>query len=187
LVNEPFPDSGRDTLTAWNCWRDGTNPNTCPFGTGGLTYNVAGMQELINTVRGTGARNVIMLGGIQYAATLDHWMEYVPGDPAHELAASWHLYNFSYCKQISCWGAQGLPVMRVYPVITGEIGENSTGGDFVLRLMDFLDHPASNLPPQNYLAWAWNTDQTVFDLITSYSGAPTIPYGVEYQQHLLGQ
>ena len=186
LFNEPFPDHDSDTLTAWHCWRDGTNAQTCPPGTAGLTYKAAGMQELVTTVRATGADNVIMLGGIQYAATLDRWMNFAPTDPAHELAASWHLYNFSYCNQPSCWSAEGLPVMRSYPVITGEMGENDTGGNFVLSLMSFLDHPAANLPPQSYLAWTWNTDQTVFDLITSYSGTATSPYGVDFQQHVLG-
>jgi endoglucanase len=185
LFNEPFPDRDRDTLAAWNCWRDGTNAHTCPLGTAGLNYNAAGMQELVTTVRSTGATNVIMLGGIQYAATLDRWMNFAPSDPAHNLAASWHLYNFSYCNQPTCWGAQGLQVMRYYPVITGEMGENRSGGNFMLSLMNFLDHPAAGLLPQSYLAWTWNTDQTVFDLISNYSGAPTSPYGVEYRQHLL--
>lgn len=185
LFNEPFPDSNRDTLAAWNCWRDGTNARTCPYGTAGLSYNAAGMQELVDTVRSTGATNVIMLGGIQYAATLDRWTNFAPSDPAHNLAASWHLYNFSSCNQPACWSMQGTPVMRYYPVITGEMGENSAGGNFVLSLMSFLDHPAADLPPQSYLAWTWNTDQTVFDLISSYSGAPTSPYGMEYRQHLL--
>jgi endoglucanase len=184
LFNEPFPDNNRDTLTAWRCWRDGTNAHTCPAGTAGLAYNAAGMQELVTAIRSAGAKNVIMLGGIQYASTLDRWVDFAPRDPAHEMAASWHLYNFSYCNQPSCWSVEGPPVMRLYPVITGEIGQNSPGSNFVLRLMSFLDRPAANLPPQSYLAWVWNTDQTVFDLIASYSGMPTVPYGEEYRQHL---
>lgn len=187
LFNEPFPDNDGDTTSAWNCWRNGTNASTCPFGTAGLSYNAAGMQELVTAVRATGATNVIMLGGIQYSSTLDRWMQFAPSDPAHELAVSWHLYNFSHCNLPSCWNTEGPPVMQFYPVISGEIGENGQGGQFIVNLMAFLDHPGSNLPPQSYLAWTWNTDQTVFDLITSYNGAPSVPYGVEFQQHVMAE
>jgi endoglucanase len=187
LFNEPYPDGNRDTLTAWSCWRDGTNARTCPPGTTGVVSNAAGMQELVSAVRSAGATNVIILGGIQYASTMDRWPIFAPSDPAHELAVSWHLYNFSGCNVVSCWSAQGRPIMRSYPVILGEIGENGSGGDFITRLMTFLDHPGPGLPPQNCLAWAWNTDQTVYDLIDSYQGHPTTPYGVQFRQHVLGE
>lgn len=185
LFNEPFPDNNQDTLTAWQCWRYGTDPDYCPFGTAGLQYAAAGMQELVNAVRKTGATNVIMLGGIQYSATLDHWIQYKPYDPLQQLAASWHLYNFSGCNQLSCWYAQGLPLMGAYPVITGEIGENDRQGTFIARLMSFLDNPGDGLQPQSYLAWVWNTDQTRFDLIENYNGKPTDGYGKTYMDHLL--
>ncbi len=185
LFNEPFPDNNSDTLTAWQCWKYGTDPNYCPAGTAGLHYDAAGMQELVNTVRNTGATNVIMLGGIQYASMLDGWIQFKPDDPLNQLAAAWHLYNFSSCNLRPCWGSQGLPVMKYYPVITGEIGEDDLGGVFIKRVMNFLDQPGEGLQPQSYLAWVWNTDQTKFDLIENYSGKPTTPYGKTYMDHLL--
>src|SRR4029077_2043461 len=63
LFNEPFPDNNADTPEAWRCWRDG---GTCT----GMSYQAAGMQELVNAVRRAGAKNVIMLGGVQYSAGL---------------------------------------------------------------------------------------------------------------------
>src|SRR6266851_4866853 len=63
LFNEPFPDNNSDTPEAWRCWRDG---GTCR----GMSFQAAGMQELVDSVRATGATNVILLGGIQYAARL---------------------------------------------------------------------------------------------------------------------
>jgi endoglucanase len=184
LFNEPFPDNNSDTLAAWQCWRYGTDPNYCPAGTAGLHYTAAGMQELVNAVRSTGAKNVIMLGGIQYAATLDHWMQFKPFDPLQQLAVSWHLYNFSSCNQPFCWYEQGLPLMKAYPVITGEIGEDDRQGVFIAKLMSFLDQPGDGLQSQSYLAWVWNTDQTKFDLIESYSGEPTSAYGKTFMDHL---
>ena len=124
LFNEPFPDNNHKTTAAWNCWKYGTHPIYCPLGTAGLNYHAAGMQDLVNAVREVGASNVIMVGGIQYAATLDQWKDYVPKDPLKELVASWHPYNNSFCSDFTCWFIEVLPVMKSYPVIAGEIGEN---------------------------------------------------------------
>lgn len=57
LFNEPYPDRATSTTTqAWQCWRDG---GSCP----GIGYEVAGMQDLVDSVRGTGATNLILAGG----------------------------------------------------------------------------------------------------------------------------
>jgi endoglucanase len=185
LFNEPYPDHNSKTVAAWNCWKYGTNPTYCPLGTAGLNYDAAGMQDLVTAVRDVGASNVIMLGGIQYSATLDKWKEFMPKDPLNDLAASWHPYNRSYCSEISCWIIEVLPVMKSYPLIAGEIGENDRGGDFIIQVMNFLDAPAPNLHPQSYLAWTWNTDQQTYALITDYTnGNPTTPYGWVFKQHV---
>jgi len=39
------------------------------------------MQELVNTIRITGANNIIMLGGLQYSNSLVQWLKYKPDDP----------------------------------------------------------------------------------------------------------
>jgi endoglucanase len=185
LFNEPYPDNDRKTTAAWNCWKYGTHPTYCPLGTAGLNYNAAGMQDLVTAVREVEASNIIMLGGIQYASTLDRWKDYLPMDPLNNLVASWHLYNSSYCSDFSCWFLEVLPVVKSYPVIAGEIGENDRDGAFITQVMNFLDAPAKNLKPQSYLAWVWNTDQTIYDLITDYaSGNPTTPYGQVFKDHL---
>ena len=44
---------------AWQCWLNGGS--AC---SPGISYTVAGMQTLVNTVRAAGANNVIMLGGL---------------------------------------------------------------------------------------------------------------------------
>ena len=87
LFNEPYPDNNTDSTAAWACWQSG---GACS----GVSYTAAGMQQLVNVVRATGATNVIMLGGIQYANTLDQWASHAPADPDGHLAASFHNYNF---------------------------------------------------------------------------------------------
>src|SRR6266513_1802257 len=89
LFNEPYPDNNSNTAEAWRCWRDG---GTC----NGMSFQAAGIQELVDSVRSAGATNVIMVGGVQYAATLSSWRANKPTDPFNNRAASWHIYNFSW-------------------------------------------------------------------------------------------
>jgi hypothetical protein len=99
LFNEPYPDRATTTTTqAWQCRRDGGG---CP----GIGYEVAGMQDLVDSVRGTGATNLILVGGIAYSNDLSQWLTYKPTDPAGNLAAAWHVYDFNACADESCWNS----------------------------------------------------------------------------------
>jgi len=176
LFNEPFPQAAKGSTEseAWQCWLHG---GTCV----GISYPVAGMQTLVNAVRGTGASNVIMLGGLAWANDLTQWLAYEPTDPDHDLAASWHSYNFNACRTESCWNSQIAPVAAQVPVIAGEIGENDCADTYISPLMAWLDTGHIN-----YLAWAWNAGFNCSggpSLITDYNGTPTA-YGAGYKSHL---
>ncbi|GAB3167177.1 cellulase family glycosylhydrolase [Amycolatopsis stemonae] len=165
LFNEPYPDRAvPGPAQAWTCWRDGGS--ACS----GIGYPVAGMQALVNAVRATGATNVLMLGGLAYANDLTGWLQYEPNDPAGNLVASWHSYNFNACSSSSCWDSRLAPVAAAVPLVAGEIGENDCASGYVTGLMDWLDrHQAS------YLGWTWNTwnCSTGPALISAYDGTPT--------------
>jgi hypothetical protein len=177
LFGEPHPGSliGSETAS-WQCWRNGGS--ACP----GFQYQAAGMQTLVNTVRATGANNVIMLGGLSFANDLSQWLNYEPKDPDHNLAASWHSYNFNLCSNLSCWTSQVGPVIAKVPLIAGEIGENDCADQYITPLMGWLDSKSAS-----YLAWSWNVNASSCtpgdNLITDYTGTPT-PYGAGYQSHL---
>ena len=168
LFNEPFPDNNSDTPEAWRCWRDG---GTCS----GMSFQAAGMQELVDAVRSTGATNVILLGGVQYSATLSSWVASKPTDPLNNLAASWHVYNFSWCHTQACWDSQAAPAAQQAPLVLGELGQDDGGSAFVSSLMDWMDARQGS-----YLAWVWDVRGQKLDLITSYNGTPT-PYGQTFK------
>lgn len=177
LFNEPYPQDqpGATQAEGWYCWLHG---GRCT----GISYPVAGMQTLVNTVRATGARNVIMLGGLAYANNLSQWLAYEPKDPDHNLVASWHSYNFNPCNNTSCWNSQIAPVIAQVPVIAGEIGENDCADHYIDGLMAWLDARSTS-----YLGWAWNANFSCGpgpSLITSYAGTPTA-YGKGFRSHLL--
>ena len=179
LFNEPYPDRALSTETAaWECWLNGGSACSA-----GISYPVAGMQQMVNAVRSTGANNVLMLGGLAYSNDLTQWLQYEPTDPDHDLAASWHSYNFNTCSSQSCWTSQIAPVIAQVPLIAGEIGENDCSGSYVDPLMSWLDSEGAG-----YLAWTWNDwsggCSSGPTLITDYTGTPTA-YGAAVKAHLL--
>jgi hypothetical protein len=176
LFNEPYPEraDNYNETEGWQCWLNGGS--SCV----GISYTVAGMQSMVNAIRGAGANNVIMLGGLEYANDLTQWLTYEPADPDHNLVASWHSYNFNTCDTQSCWASQIAPVAAVVPVIAGEIGENDCADTYLNSLLPWLDSEKIS-----YLAWTWNNWDCSQGpaLITDYAGDPT-PYGAGYQAHL---
>jgi hypothetical protein len=177
LYNEPYPDNNGDSTAGWTCWRDG---GTCA----GISYPVAGMQTLVNTVRATGATNIIMLGGLQYSNAFSQWLAYKPTDSAGNLVASWHSYNFNLCSTVVCWNEKILPVLQQVPVVAGEIGENDCAHGYIDPLMAWLDSQNTS-----YLAWTWNawgadlcaTGPVLINDATT--GAPNA-YGQGFKDHL---
>jgi endoglucanase len=116
LFNEPF---GNNVYNDWviqtgrNTYTPGTDGNTLlnggayhPFTTQDNTNNnvivpvnetwqVAGMQEVLNTVRAEGATNVVLTAPIGWAGELETWLATRPTDPIGQLGASWHLYGYN--------------------------------------------------------------------------------------------
>jgi endoglucanase len=172
LFNEPYASRATgSTTTGWQCWENG---GTCS----GISYQVAGMQQMVNAVRSTGANNVLMLGGEEYANDLTDWLQYEPTDPDHNLVASFHSYNFNTCSSQSCWTSEVAPVIAQVPVIAGEIGENDCAGSYIDSLTSWLESEDTS-----FLAWAWNADFACSSgpgLITDYTGTPTA-YGAAYK------
>jgi hypothetical protein len=202
LFNEPNVDT-------WDCWANG---GMCAKNHEGNDYNVAGMVDLLKAVRGTGAQNVVILGGLSYAGDVTQWVQTVEGFSGVSLdnvAASMHMYDFNslwtgcpsqfngysstcYSTQTSA-DNQGLSavVAAGYPIIVGETGisayQSSTpfSGAQVQELEAWLNGMLGWLEQngQGYLAWSWNTD-TPPVLVTDYQGSPTPGFGEAYKAHL---
>jgi endoglucanase len=182
LFNEPYPDAANNfsnATAAWTCLRDG---GTCT----GITYQVAGMQSLVNAVRATGAANVIMVAGLTWTNDLSQWLTYKPTDATGNLMASWHTYNFNGCISTACWDSQIATVAAQVPVVAGEIGQNNCNHDYIDQVMAWADTHGVG-----YLAWTWNPwgvcNSQGNVLITDYAGTPTSTFGEGFKAHLLTQ
>jgi hypothetical protein len=169
LYNEPHDVS-------WACVRDGCQVTARE----GMSYQGVGMQQLVNTVRATGATNVIMVGGNQWAGMLDQWIQYKPSDPLNNVAASMHSYPFSACANSTCWNTYVAPVAQQYPIIMGEVGETDGGNTYLPVVVPWL-----NARGISYCAWTWNNDFNGESLVSDYNGTPT-SYGQGYKTQLAG-
>jgi len=172
LYNEP-------RHVSWACWRDGC---VIPASGSAPAYAAAGMATLLSAVRSTGATNVVLLDGIRSASDLSGWRDWAPADPAHAIAAAWHLYGPGGCSA-PCW-QRTADALTGIPVLVTEFGENDCSGGYVEPLMNWLD--ARRI---GYLAWAWDTWPGCRgpSLLTSFAGAPHGPYGSAVRQHLVAR
>ena len=171
LFNEPYASraDNNNSSEGWQCWATGS-PCT------GISYQVAGMQQMVNAVRSTGADNVLMLGGEEYSNDLTGWLQHEPTDPDHNLVASWHSYNNNTCNSQSCWNSQVAPVIAQVPVVAGEIGEGDCAGGYIDALASWLESQHTG-----FLAWTWNAWSGCGPiLITDYNGTPTA-FGAAYK------
>jgi hypothetical protein len=149
-----------------------------------------GFQSLINIVRGTGARNVIQVPGVQYANMLACGPSTSPsrcgflatGVRVHDtlrpaqLMADVDVYPESNpCGSTSCYNATYAPVIAQMPLEAGETGPGKTTGP-VDRFLSWMDGRRSG-----YFAWAWDTWA---GLIRDYNGTPKRPWGSDYRAHI---
>ncbi|MEO9176706.1 MAG: cellulase family glycosylhydrolase [Gaiellales bacterium] len=194
--NEPFsPSLVNDPAhpVSWDCWKLGG----CPLSVvkdsdtpNGSTYTAVGMQTMVDTIRATGARQPIMLGGLGYANDLSQWLAHEPSDPLGQLAASFHVYQGQTCDNQACWDAQVAPVAAQVPVVTGEFDQDvGAPSTFDVDYMNWAD-----LHGVGYLAWGWwvlspqeiaDAGSSAYYLISDPTGTPAAPNGVNLHDHLL--
>jgi endoglucanase len=144
------------------------------------------MQSLVNAVRGTGATQPLMLGGLEYANDESQWLSHEPVDSAHQLVVSFHTYNEPVCDTEACWNATIAPLAETVPVVTGELGENRCRDTYIKQYMPWADaHGVS------YLGWTWDSTRAPSHwscskgpaLIKTYKGVPT-RFGKGLKEHL---
>jgi hypothetical protein len=161
----------------WHCWEYGCRTET----EGGTSYEAVGMRRLVKVVRQTGARQPLLLTGIDYGHDLREWEAHLPPDPRHAEVASIHTYDFAPC--LSTCRAGLARIALHHPLVAGELGETDCGHSYIDGFMSWADrHGAS------YLAWAWDahhgwTCTEGPSLIRNYKGAPT-KYGIGLREHL---
>ncbi|MDA3873176.1 MAG: glycoside hydrolase family 5 protein [Kiritimatiellae bacterium] len=122
LYNEPHGIS-------WDHWQNGGAKTVKDKKTKKETViQVVGMQQLVNTVRAAGAKNLIFASGTSYALNLSGILEgHALTDPGgYGIGYSTHFYNWH-----KNWEKHFLQVAEKYPVIVGEFGADVKKMSFI--------------------------------------------------------
>jgi hypothetical protein len=142
-------------------------------------WHTAGFQALIDTIRATGAGNVILAGGNYYSNDLSWWSQQPPSDPRRQLAASLHAYAGGYPhslkNDVAGVDAMLAPIAAQHPVVITELGDEvgSDPASFAASVLSWADRHGYSV-----LAWCWNPWGGANTLIRdSRTEAPTAGLG----------
>jgi hypothetical protein len=157
LYNEPELYGAGDP---WGVWLNGGTTGSTG---GGASFTAVGMQQLYNAVRGTGATNLVILGGIHYAYDLSGVSSHPIQNGSNILYAT-HPYSESD-KQPSDWYRAFGSLAATAPVIATEFGNQQTGSptgpcdtSYLSEFLQYaaLKNPSGTTAPANTLSWtAW--------------------------------
>jgi endoglucanase len=160
LYNEPHD-------VPWSVWKNG--------GATSDGWMAVGMQQLYDAVRATGADNLVVIGGLNYAFDLS-------GVPNYRIAGynilyATHPYNNSPDRAPTAWDFAWGSLTVTDPVIVTEFGDQTTNADgscastYSQEVITYADaHNAS------WTAWAWFPGGCHFPaLITDWNGTPNAP------------
>lgn len=178
LYNEPHP-------ALWSSW---SGPSTMTNDSGysddcrcskTLTYQSVGMQALVDAVRGTGAQNLVVVGGMNWGYDLSQLGTYhLSGS---NIVYDTHPYPYAD-KQPSNWDYSFGSASATYPVISAESGEYDCDSTYVTQLLSYFD--AHQI---GWVAWSWIAKGQVCgypQLVTDYQGTPSAGMGLAIYQHL---
>ena len=194
LLNEPFG-------TSWEVWRDGgfVAENKGVDESAFLSeeekrknqgFESAGMQPLLDAVRATGAKNVVIVGGLHWSFDLRGVTEgYGLDDPSgNGLVYSWHVYNWH-----KGWEKHVLAAAAKHPILVGEVGAD-------IKKMPFLqpewqEDPYTWVPDilgfiqkhrLHWTAWCFHPSHTPV-MISDWKYTPTPFWGVFAKDALAGK
>jgi endoglucanase len=199
LFNEPFIFWTTPGSQPWKVLRDGGTFTQYVTGsatryTANYTWKSAGMQQMLDAIRLTGATNVVLAGAPSWSQDLSQWVSYQPSDPLNQLAAVWHAYPDS-----GTVGAPGASVPKLgpdaykwaervlsagMPLVISETGDHNAtgtaGAPFVSKVLPWADRHGVS-----YFGWAWDVWKHPDNvLIKDAAGTATDGYGEYFRQHL---
>lgn len=180
LYNEPHD-------VTWEIWRGGgaVTERDSRAGTE-KTYTAVGMQALLDAVRGTGAQNVVVAGGLDWAYDFSGILEKPLSDPrGHGVIYANHAYPFKG-DTVERWIAKMEAATQRFPVIVSEFGSETRGGgnatdeQWVRRVLQALEGHG-----WHWTAWDMHPGASPC-LIADWNYTPTPTFGVPVKQTLLG-
>ncbi len=184
LYSEPYPIGGEGGFSNWDMWLNGgLHPSDAVYGRR-PAFQAAGMQQLYDAVRSTGANNMVIASGTQ-------WGYFLGGVEDHRVKG----YNIAYAthpwedsptsRQPSTWDRDWASLAATDPVIITEFGDYDCSDPYVKAVLDKADQLGLS-----WTAWMWvapsaaeskrqdGRDDPICNrslLIMDWAGTPTKP------------
>jgi endoglucanase len=194
LYNEPHD-------VTWDVWLNGGTVTDKPGGwrpTAGKTFNAVGMQTLLDAVRATGANNVVVAGGLNWAYDFDGILDgrQLKDPNGNGVIYANHAYN-NKGHGVDVWIARMEQATAKFPVIVSEFGGSGGPNRRVRRFGptplpdpngdDWLLHVMQALQDHNWSWTAWDFHpHAPPSLVSDWNYTPTPDFGVFVQQMLAG-
>jgi endoglucanase len=194
LFNEPY---GID----WKTWRDGgfvANQGKITDESAFLSeeekkknqgFESVGMQALLDAVRSTGAKNLVVVGGITWSSDLRGIVDgYALDDRGgNGIIYGWHIYNWH-----KDWEKLMFAVSEKHPILIGELGADT-------KILDFIPKEAQETPETwvpdmlgfiqkhklNWTGWCFHPGASPV-MISDWKYTPT-PWGGMAKEALAGK
>lgn len=184
LFNEPHGIS-------WDLWQKGGEMEVTDKTTKAVSrVRVVGMQTLVETVRSTGARNIIVAGGLSHALNLSGILE---GHALSDATGNGIMYATHFYNWHGNWEKNFLQVAAVHPVLVGEFGADVKKMSFVPAKNQ--EDPYTWMPDALGMIQKYQLNWTAFSLhpkatpvlIKDWDYEPTPFFGVFVKEALHGK
>lgn len=153
-------------------------------------FESVGMQALIDAVRSTGAKNIVIAGGLFWAGDASGVLKgYALEDKTgNGIMYAWHQYHWH-----KGWAKTILPVAEKYPIFVGEVGADIKKMDFIPA--DDQEDPYTWVPDMlgfiqkhrlNWTGWCFHPSASPI-MISDWSYTPTPFWGQFAKDALSGK
>ncbi len=182
LYNEPHN-------VGWDIWlKGGQVTEKATRKTPIKTYRAVGMQTLLETVRSTGANNVVIVGGLDWAYDFTGILEgrQLSDPQGNGVLYDNHAYPFKG-DTVERWVARIETAARKLPIMIGEFGAETRGGPIDPKDENWVRQVLQALEDHKWSWTAWDMHPGAGPrLISDFSCTPTPGFGKWVKQALDG-
>lgn len=182
LYNEPHDVS-------WDVWHDGGDVTERDRRTGAETaYKAVGMQTMLDAVRATGARNVVVAGGLDWAYDLSGILagRQLADPEGRGVIYANHNYPFKG-DTIDQWLAKMETATQKLPVIVSEFGAAPSRGASAETSRQWVERVLQAMRDHDWSWIAWDLHPRAGPaLVSDWDYTPTPYYGALVKEALSG-
>lgn len=176
MFNEPYPNGNSDNATAWSLWKSGGTTTDSP------SFTTPGLQEILATIRATGALNICIAGGLEYSFDFQGITPLTDpgngGNAGNGIVYAAHIYNNNGNDTAAGWNSDIVPALSYGPVEIEEFGNSANttdNGTFVNSVLAWMDGGNSSSYDFGGMAWNFGVAASPY-LLTSFTGYTTTSY-----------